>query len=99
MTPQKPSTDRIDALSRRVTQLHDSMHARFAKLEANLGAVAQLRYCGVWSADVKYFVGNFCTFNGSVWHANADSQGVRPGTSPETWTLAVKHGKDGRDAR
>ncbi|MGC0393677.1 hypothetical protein [Bradyrhizobium sp. USDA 241] len=34
----------------------------------------------------------FVTFSGSVWHAEAESTGIRPGEGGNFWKLAVKRG-------
>lgn len=46
-------------------------------------------YRGVWQAAIDYQRGMFVTFEGSMWHCNADSTRAKPGTGSD-WTLAVK---------
>jgi hypothetical protein len=58
----------------------------------------QVRYTGVWTEKTPYWAGNFVTHDGSVWHCNIDGIETRPGKDPVGWTLAVKRGKDMRDA-
>lgn len=54
-------------------------------------------YCGVWQAGAHYAPGDMVTWSGSQWHCNA-ATGERPGLGNPTWTLAVKSGRDGKDA-
>jgi hypothetical protein len=54
-------------------------------------------YCGVYQADASYEPGDMVTLNGSLWHATAATR-ERPGLGNPTWTLAVKCGRDGKDA-
>lgn len=60
---------------------------------------ANFRYRGVWDEHEQYDVGNFVTDRGSMWHCNKRSKGIRPGMDSGTFTLSVKHGRDGKDAR
>jgi hypothetical protein len=53
---------------------------------------AELKYCGSWNSARSYKRGNFTTSGGSLWHAEIDSTGVRPGDG-DTWKLAVKSGQ------
>ncbi len=75
---------------------------RIAELEQRLSELEarteHLKYAGVWSAQSQYQAGNFVTDHGSLWHANIQSTGLRPG-SGAAWTLAAKAGRDGKDAR
>jgi hypothetical protein len=52
------------------------------------------KYHGAWKAKRMYAEGSFVTSDGSIWHAN-QSTDTKPGTD-NTWTLAVKKGRDGR---
>ncbi|GAB9214381.1 hypothetical protein BDS110ZK18_42890 [Bradyrhizobium diazoefficiens] len=51
-----------------------------------------LRYLGIWDASRTYPRGSFVTFSGSVWHAETENTGVRPGEGGNIWKLAVKRG-------
>lgn len=59
-----------------------------------------LKYRGVWSSLENYSKGAFVSHGGSMWHAEIDSVGVRPDESESAscWRLAVKRGRDGKDA-
>jgi hypothetical protein len=59
---------------------------------------ANVKYVGVWNDEREYLPGNFCTFQGSVWHCNVRTR-TRPGSDPTIWILAVKRGADARAAR
>lgn len=50
-------------------------------------------YMGVFSADKSYLPGDMVTHGGSVWHCDKAHQGD---WSPESFTLAVKKGRDAR---
>jgi hypothetical protein len=70
---------------------------RIAQLERQIEKIERRKYIGVWSTTGKYFEGQFCTFDNSMWHCNVDGTEQRPGTGPD-WTLAIKRGRDGKDA-
>lgn len=55
------------------------------------------RYQGVHQSGKKYARGQFVTFGGGIFHANRDTTQL-PGKGDD-WTLAVKPGRDGRDAK
>jgi len=52
-------------------------------------------YLGVYVPGTEYQRGRFVTFGGSVWHCDKTTT-AKPGDGND-WTLAVKHGRDGRD--
>src|SRR5262245_2958997 len=79
----------LSPLVKRIVELE----ARAIKLEQ----APAMKYCGVWEPERTYFIGDFVTQDGSLWHCARACTGVRPPAS--TWTLAVKHGKDGKDKR
>lgn len=72
--------------------LIDKLEKRIDELEA--GGV---RYHGVWQAAQAYSRGALVTYDGSMWHAN-QSTNEQPGKS-KAWTLAVKAGRDGKEAK
>jgi hypothetical protein len=55
-----------------------------------------VKYVGVYDQAMAYVPGNMVTSGGSVWHCDRACTGTRPPGPP--WTLAVKHGKDGKPA-
>ena len=71
----------------------DDAERKIATLEAQKG----IAYKGVWRQGEHYDRGQYVTCAGSLWHAN-ESTDSRPGDCMH-WTLVVKAGKDGRDAR
>jgi len=75
--------------------------SRVAALEQRIAALeakpAVLRYMGPFEQGREYVQGEFVTHRGSLWHAN-ERTNVKPGDGA-AWTLAVKAGRDGRDAR
>jgi hypothetical protein len=79
----------------------DDLAPKIAALEARIAALEAkptLRYVGVFDEQRGYVPGEFTTLGGATWHCNAACVGIRPGTD-ESWTLAVKKGRDGRDGR
>jgi hypothetical protein len=69
--------------------------ARIAELEAR----PAMKYEGVWDERKVYRVGDFVTKGGSMWHCFDTNTGVLPGSNSDVWKLAVRAGKDGKDAR
>src|SRR5579864_6810190 len=59
-------------------------------------ALPAMVYRGVYEAGRRYAPGDTTTFGGSMWVCNAPTD-AKPGEMEKTWTLAVKHGRDGRD--
>lgn len=75
--------------------------ARVGKLEADLRkerAAKALPYRGIWKQGERYEAGEFVTYQGSIWHVEKRNHS-RPGDDPGAYTLAVKRGQDGKDAR
>lgn len=72
---------------------------RFAGIERRLAELERspLRYDGPHETGKSYTRGTFVTARGSLWHCDTDTA-ERPGES-DAWTLAVKRGQDGRNAR
>jgi hypothetical protein len=58
-----------------------------------------LEYKGVYDPETLYHRGNAVTKGGSLWIALTASTGATPGVSVDCWRLAVKAGRDGKDAR
>jgi hypothetical protein len=56
-----------------------------------------VQYRGVWQDSEPYTPGHMVTHNGSIWHCKSACQGQKP--PGNCWTLAVKHGRDGKDAQ
>lgn len=62
-------------------------------------------YRGTYSETDTYYLGNFVTHRGCVWHCDAQQvSDVAPGdeltnrTNTRAWTLAVKRGSRGKSA-
>jgi len=75
--------------------LYGYLEAAFARIEELEVGAKSLRYEGVWQADRTYSKGSLCTWGGSCWHANIDTD-AKPGEDREAWTLMVKKGRDGK---
>jgi hypothetical protein len=58
---------------------------------------APMTYVGVWQAGVKYAPRTTVSYDGSMFHCNEETTD-KPGSAGGAWTLAVKRGRDGRDA-
>jgi hypothetical protein len=91
----------IPAIGECLAELRRDCEVRINVLEASVArledAIKEFRYLGAWQEGKRYRRGNFVTLGGSIWHANSDSDS-RPG-SDDTWTLACKSGRDGRDGK
>ena len=95
----------LETIGMAMRQFMDPFIKRIEQLEAH-----QLKYCDVWKEGTEYTRGNFVSWGGSVWHCNGalsnDSDDkiiyiptkAKPGQSQD-WTLAVKRGRDGKDAK
>lgn len=53
-------------------------------------------YCGIYKAGEEYVPGDLATWGGCLWHCDAPTK-EKPDAGP--WTLAVKKGRDGKDAK
>lgn len=60
--------------------------------------VPALIECGVWIHDKEYEQGDGVTCGGNYWIALTDTT-KRPGENNSDWRLAVRKGRDGKDAR
>ena len=87
----------VDGMLTAIAELLRQVNGRLDALERDVNEVRAFRYCGVWSEHQQYNANDFATHNGSVWHCR-ESTRQRPGDG-NVWSLAVKRGKDGRDAR
>ncbi len=74
------TTPIIKVVGEKLKGLSDRINALEAK---------EFPYKGVWQASGDYQRGMFVTFEGSIWHCNADVTRAKPGSSSD-WTLAVK---------
>lgn len=52
---------------------------------------------GVFREGATYQFGDMVTWGGSVWHADKET-GAKPDSPDSGWRLAVKKGRDGKDA-
>jgi hypothetical protein len=68
----------------------------FARIDQLQSSDKGLSYAGVWKPGI-YGKGQFATHQGSMWHCNRTTQ-RKPGDDADDWTLAVKRGRDGKDA-
>jgi|SRR5215831_8251778 len=60
---------------------------------AGADGVPGMTYRGPWDPARRYAKGDVVTIDGSMWHANTDTE-RRPGDGSGEWTLAVKRGRD-----
>ena len=59
---------------------------------------AGLRFAGVFVDGKSYELGDMVTWAGSSWHCN-EATTTRPGEGAKAWTLMVKRGRDGKEAK
>ena len=81
-------------LSKAIEKAHADLDERLRKVETKRA----MAYRGVWSPDDDYSAGDFVTDAGSMWHCYEATRS-RPGDTARAWVLAVKKGRDGKDAR
>jgi hypothetical protein len=74
----------------------DKQGKRIEELEAR---PAGLLYEGIYDKSVAYRKNQGVTANGSVWVALVDNPPREPGLANSGWRLAVKKGRDGKDAK
>jgi hypothetical protein len=83
-------------------ELKGRHEARMGAIEARLAALEEkpsVRYCGVWEAGKDYMNGDAVTKGGSLWICKLNHVSSEPGVDYVSWQLAVKRGRDGKDAR
>ena len=73
------------------------LRERVEALEAAIGNTKGLQYRGTFAVGTAYDLGDTVTHGGSLWHCNQLTKD-RPGEGASAWTLAVKRGRDGKDA-
>ena len=71
------------------------LQAQIKELQTELEARA---FQGTWSDQKTYAKGATVQRSGSTWHSNVNNNRATPGQH-EHWTLMVKRGWDGKDAR
>jgi hypothetical protein len=89
--------NRISDLEAVVAKLQEQQSSLTKETEA-----FPFRYRGVWTATEDYRLNDFCTYRGAMWWCAASCPGSPDATPPGKsvhWTLAVKSGRDGKDAR
>ena len=74
-----------------VAQEFAPLRAKIMELETR---IQNFTYCGVYESGRNYDRGNFCTHDGSMWHANC-ATASKPGIDA-AWSLCVKRGKNAR---
>lgn len=60
--------------------------------------LATPEYVGVFKEGETYEPGDMVTWAGSTWHCD-EPKGLKPGAPDSGWTLAVKAGRPGKDAK
>ncbi len=84
-------------INEQVAAMVAPLTARIAALEEAMKQEKGLAYKGVYTAGEVYDAGSLVTFSGSLWHCDRLTK-AKPGEDPACWTLAVKKGRDGKDA-
>lgn len=100
----RPDPDPVPLVERAVATALGLMEGRLAALETRAlvpgpPGKAGLTYCGVYVDGRSYDRGDGVTYAGSFWHCNTDGTRTKPGEGSSDWTLTVKRGRDGKDAR
>lgn len=80
-------------VGREIASLRSEFETRMKSLEER-GA---MEYFGVYEAGRVYGKSACVTFNGSLWICRKTTR-QSPGDGSGDWTLAVKKGRDGKDA-
>jgi hypothetical protein len=84
------ATALFEATKQYLDRALDDIHKRVDQVERS---ASELRYLGVWQEGELYRPNNFISDHGSVWCCREVTKDRPPS---ESWTLAVKRGKDGR---
>ena len=69
------------------------LEKRIAELESR----PQVKYQSVYRPGATYSEGALVTRDGSIFHCNRTTKAT-PGDGNQDWTLAVKRGRDAKDA-
>lgn len=85
-----------EAIAKAVAAAVDAIVA-MPRLIRRIQQLEQRSYRGLWKMRTAYACGSLVTHSGSVWHSNEDDNTDKPGSS-DRWTLAVKRGRDGKNA-
>lgn len=89
------------AIKEFVSKMLAGSTSRLASLEARmvaLEAAPRIHYRGVWEAGSHYAEGATVTHKGGLWIALENDPPAEPGDGVSGWQLAVKRGRDGRNA-
>ena len=89
-----------DYVERKLAPLRISvaqLEAKNAALQAEIAAHRSVRYMGVHKPGAEYSEGSLVTRDGSIFHCNRTTKAI-PGDGNQDWTLAVKRGRDAKDA-
>lgn len=81
----------MPAIGRFVESRVQPLRQRIDELERK---TKNFKYVGVFESGNDYHEGNFCTYQGSLWHCQSDTS-ITPGTDA-SWVLCCKRGKNGR---
>jgi hypothetical protein len=90
-----------ELLAEIVTHIRTETRAELAALEARLlGEIERkgIDYRGTFRKGQAYSKGHAVTYDGSLWIATENYPRV-PGDPNSGWVLAVKKGRNGKDAR
>lgn len=97
----KDGRDGFDLTSFETVVLDDDRTVEFKFISGEHEHIATMKwpnaiYRGVFKDGEEYDRGDMATWAGSLWHCDVPTK-EKPGT--ESWTLACKKGRDGKDAR
>ena len=86
----------VELVKRTVTPLKTELQALQQRL-ATLEAKPHVKFCGVYQSGQTYAPGDAVTHQGGLWVCKAETCGT-PSQDFVGWQLAVKRGRDGKDA-
>jgi len=98
-----PGRDGIDLDSFDAVVLSDDRTIELKFVSGEMERVASFKWpvpidCGVYKSGEQYQRGDMVTWGGSLWLAQRDTD-AKPDTPESGWRLAVKRGRDGKDAK
>jgi len=94
MAIENLTDDDLKKLARLIADFIDPLRDEVKDLKR---ALEQRSYKGLYEHGVEYRQHNSVTHAGSFWIARKDTMSM-PGTD-DSWVLAVRRGKDGKDLR
>lgn len=92
------ASDTEEYVQRELAAATAPLQAEIATLRAEIFELKQREHQGVWDPGQAYAKGAMVSRQGSTWLSTTSDNRGKPGES-RAWTLIVKAGRDGKDAR